>query len=191
MKKLLVVALISLLLCSLSTFAGAYVFSASATGASSNIQFGTGSSSTISLGYPPANSVIFGVVNDTGGLCSKLILPTDPGKWDLAIWGNSYTNNTTMLSIWVTSSGTESTPGGNIAGQIWQFKSIAGGNVLWTGAIPASGTLFQLSIPIVNSAFPMVDANYTFQRTVPEPASIAALLSGIVGFAGLALRRRK
>lgn len=123
--------------------------------------------------------------------------------WSLKAYvnGGAATSNA-KLTAWMTSTGKIDSDDYTV--QLWngawtaqQIKSGAAGTALWTAPKGASGTSTS---PQFTSAIFSLGTNevkyYTMSimtttTPVPEPGTMAAMLSGLVGLVGFGIRRRK
>jgi len=128
----------------------------------------------------------------------KQYLATSPDAWIIQVWaGENWAGSTLAFRLW--SSGTASTD------QVRRLKvlydatgtytagTILANNIAFATGKSATAPLVNIVLPAFKTAAPK-SANsgiYLSFETVPEPGSMVAMLSGLVGLAGYAIRRRK
>lgn len=106
--------------------------------------------------------------------------------WDLVMWCVGDAPQTMRLDVWLPASATLQ-EGGNLA--VWLQDSE--GNVLWEVPYDTSGTQ---NAPIAKLYFDYDGTPISLQLVagqVPEPGSMLAMFSGLVGLVGFGIRRRK
>jgi hypothetical protein len=165
----------------------------------------------------PSNWLAYaGVLNYTGTLGAGMVKtnlystsyvvspPTaDPGKYILQVWGGSAYGMSTMdVRIWA-STAVNSKPSAGwrlyklydpISG-VWGRTELTTGDI--TGATVGSqaSPWFKVNLPMSGNAktdTPLVEGKgYILELSVPEPGSMVAMLSGLVGLVGFGIRRRR
>lgn len=203
MKKVLILA--GLMVLVLGVAANAYVFQAIATNAS-----GTDSMGTITFGtYASASSKDItpnsgtaaevavasnqswkpAVGADSGSWKVQYFVTTDPKAWTLALWsGNDYGYDKATLKIWLNNA-SGFTPGN------WTLQDAVTGKVYWSGDVTSVGSktnsILSIEFDTPKTATPNAEAIGLVWTSVPEPGSMLAMLSGLVGLVGFGIRRRK
>lgn len=184
MKKALVVAL---MLFVLPVVAGAYVVQGSL-GTMPEVTFGTGHLAATPADYD-ARLVMFGSMSQH---YSSYFVEQDPGEWNLLKTLQSGPSAWFSFQLWVTDLGAEGP-----SQQQWSISMSdqpsawgQGWQEIYRGALfSATGTSSDPNF-VYTSDF-ISSPVYIKLVAVPEPGSIAVFLSGLAGFAGLAIRRRK
>lgn len=216
MKK---VALVCLMLVVLTSAASAdYVWNMLCTdsaGGSFGSQVRTGfkvSPGTTSGQSWPTSTLAYGAyVEYTGNLDATMVKsglykmnydgPDDPKKFILAAWcGSDYAESTFKVKLW--GSGTTTLPTGD-----WKLnklydpisnewgKTELAANFVKVTAGTTTDPWVTVTLPVFKAADPMpYGKGYILELTnvpIPEPGSMVAMLSGLVGLVGFGIRRRK
>lgn len=213
MKKLIVLGIVAVMVMGMSVAASAYVFGGSAksldgTNYMTALQFGDSADSKSAQPSPTSGTVELALPTnqtwdpgeDTGALNYKFLAKTDAVNvttgWTIMLWGNNYASSDGMARVrfWIASAGNGGTLGSIVEGG-WQLTDGAG-NVLWTGLVDPlkkneTTPWIDLTLAVHNTATPNVDATKLVLGAVPEPGSMVALFSGLVGLVGYGIRRRK
>lgn len=217
MTKYLVVGIIVIILMSLAVAASAYTVDENIKMA---VKFANSTGSTIVAvgtitggkdGFDPinklpidtpANGVAVIYTNDLTPLKQDLCAPiTSPGikVWSLKAYVNGGSASTCTLLAWMTSSGQINSPDytAKLYEGTWSAQQILAGDagtyLCWNAPLNASGTSTSPQFTATSlSMGPNATRYYTVAiQMVPEPGSMVALLSGLVGFVGFGIRRRK
>lgn len=112
--------------------------------------------------------------------------------WDLKAYINSATSGTITLNAWVLSSAKETSPDIHIAlyDGVVTAANFGQATALWAPVYNTNGTS---STPQYKSDF-AVSGFHQFTLvayTIPEPGSMVAMFSGLIGLIGFGIRRRK
>ena len=141
-----------------------------------------------SVQYPITLTWAFYAVNDTGSSANDFqAAGADISEWK---W-DQHPNNATSLSVagWLDAPKHEAivTP---LSGNVW--KSFTYSTMQFTGVAPVLGLHVTVSIPSGKPS-PFAAGGVTgsiIPDIVPEPGSLLALASGLIGLSGLVARRR-
>ncbi len=126
----------------------------------------------------------------------KLFAQPPLEKWEVLVWGTpGLSDETGLIKIWCLQLGDKPNTGSLMSDVPWMLLG-PNGDVLWTGVIDRTGNaanpIVTIDIPIVKTAEPGRETAAVYTLTqVPEPGSIVALCSGLIGLAGFGIRRRK
>jgi hypothetical protein len=134
----------------------------------------------------PGNASEIYVTSNGSDRLSQYFLAVEPAVWNLVVSaGSLYASDAVKIKLW-----SPSTAGAD-AEQCYELKQ--GDDVLYKGAFFAAAG--SIGVPTVALTLPYADAPIalTFSQcpNVPEPGSMLAMFTGIVGLAGFAIRRRK
>jgi len=178
-----------------------------------NVGVKTVSTTPVDQTYDTANAAYVASVVYTGALDTTMVKTnlyasnytnnTDPKKWILEAWcGNSWNTSTQGanfdLRIWAsTSSSTKPSTGWKLY-KLYDPISNAWGHTD-LGAVPvatSAGTQdspwFTTSLPVYKTSTPTeYGKGYILELSIPEPGSMVAMLSGLVGLVGFGIRRRR
>ncbi|MCE5313554.1 MAG: PEP-CTERM sorting domain-containing protein [Armatimonadota bacterium] len=187
MKKVIVLGIVLMMACGA---ANAYVLQA-VTGSATD---GLGGLPTITLSdtgtakanpldvNPGVNSEVYSTV--TGAERLKVHTVVGATSWNLVVKaGSSWTKGNILLKLWSPNLGTIATDSN------WALKQ--GSTVLYSGKF-FSATSAQAT-PVISKVLTYTGdpIALTFAQVVPEPGSMVAMLSGLVGLVGFGIRRRK
>lgn len=192
MKKTLILAAVMLFAC--AAMANAWVVTASwkspaGTLYNNNLTIGNPANSLLTL--PPAqDGTLVGAISKEGNLYFRFYQTAVPAdtQWTILLWGNNYTAGTEgRFRVWIANAvGLDMRP--------WELRNAAN-EVVWTGAVDTTKNAetkpwIDVMLPVINATDPQMAATYTF-GPVPEPGSVVALCSGLIGLVGFGIRRRK
>jgi len=217
MKKLIVMGIVAVMVMGMGVAANAYVMAGSAKDTNgmnfmTALQFGDTADSKTAQPAPTAGTVELAIPTnqnwtpgaDPGALNYKALVKTNPVSltkgWTFMLWGNSFTatEGKANVKFWISSVGNGTNLGSVMpSDRPYEVVTLSGTQV-WTGALDANKKTeaapwvsFQWNVH--NTATPAVDADGFILRqvVVPEPGSMLAMFSGLVGFVGFGIRRRK
>jgi hypothetical protein len=208
MKKLMVIACVLTMVMALAAAAGAYTIQGGPTANSG----GSFMISTANDNAPtPINDTVSvqtwlalagnqdwnGASGGAGALNLRMFDTTPPALWTLAAYVESATQNPTLTITIYGANGLLA----DVAGKTWELRNKATGalldDVVWSTTMISSATA-GLTYTFTDTSG-MVGAANAVALTlgekqgpvVPEPGSMVAMLSGLVGFVGFGIRRRK
>lgn len=131
-------------------------------------------------------------------LRAPIITPSACKAWHLRAYVNGGAARTAVLRAWMTSTGKKDSVDYDVKLYVgtWtaeQCLSGAAGTALWLAPINASGTSTTPQYTLSGITMAEYEERlYTVTIcTVPEPGSMVALFSGLVGLVGFGIRRRK
>jgi len=206
MKKLFVIGIVSMMVMGLAVAGNAYVFQ----GVGGLDATGSNAAPTLTWGTNTSASSKDVSWQDTAGVLAIAGDQTwKPGN--AVVWKYQYfvtaapAHDIFSLGLW----GAQNYPASDVFVKIWansvvgldltktyELKNAVTNQVYWTGKITGTSNktapLLSVSITAPKTANPNNDAMLvTFGATVPEPGSMLAMLSGLVGLVGFGIRRRK
>lgn len=200
MKKLLVIACVMAMVMGIAGAAGAYTIQGGPTANSG----GTFMISTVNDNLPsPVNDTVvvftwFALTanqnwaggSDPGALNQRVFDTTPPAQWTFAAYVESAVQNPS-LTILVYGPQLD-----DVVGQTWALRNKTTGAILasntWTASMTsADNYLFSYTFADTSGMVGRENALALTLGQVPEPGSMVAMLSGLVGLAGFGIRRRK
>jgi len=198
MKKTLILACVMVL--ALGVAANAYVFNATvvdtAAGSGGNVQFADMNPKTGSWTAAQEPYLAVATFVNSSPLVTYWTNVAVPDKWTISVWAKgNWTGSNAVLKFWVQNLGNGGTLGSVITGKTWgiwdQNNNLLKSFTIGGTSSEASPTaIVQIgAVPVVSD--PATEAlTFTFGE-VPEPGSMLAMLSGLVGLVGFGIRRRK
>jgi len=209
MKKLFVLGIVLAMVMGLAAMAGAYEMFVGVKGADGTgqlIDVGDYQGAGFDAGWNPGNGAqVTAAVQQTGG-STDLTAAFDPNHvsstaWDIYVWGVGADAGATA-SIYVIFSDDGTIAGGSSAkGNDWNLN-VVGGASYAAGALTldanyppniTDGNKVISSLTVGASRASAVELQLVEGApvTTPEPGSLVALFSGMVGLVGYGIRRRK
>lgn len=124
---------------------------------------------------------------------NETLFPTEGGN-RVAIWGGS-TLPTVGMNLYLLYNAASTEVAGIAAGE-WGAVKLNTTPILGATAGSAASPWFSYDLPIVRTNTPNAGGTYVFgftagEMSVPEPGSMVAMLSGLVGLVGFGIRRRR
>lgn len=217
MKKLLLVCVLAFAIA--GSAQAAYIWGLNATDPSganygSSVSLGTAGNTTATQSWPTPTAAYAGEVVFTGSLGPDMVkttirktnfTTTDPHVWNIQIWAaTGYAASTVDVRLWTGVS--TSFPTGTwylyklydpIAAQ-WPATPVLLGQVSSFSVTSQTNPLLKVNLPVFKTDLPLnAGQGYILQLRdsvippIPEPGSLVAVLSGLVGLAGFGIRRRR
>lgn len=213
MKKVLLVCVLVVALAG-SASAANYLWNAggySAAGTNgSSVGFGVMSTPGVTPANPGGSFAAVASLVYTGGLDGSLVKTAlysknwvaDPGPsvWILQAWGGSdFAGDVLSVRIWAsTASTTKPAAGWNLyklydpITQEWGKTKLNTQPLMATSSGNLTNPWFKADLPAFKTGTPLgAGQGYILAMEIPEPGSMVAMLSGLVGLVGFGIRRRR
>jgi len=200
MKKLIVMVALTAMVMGLACGAQAYMFKTVV-----NTTAG-GTINTLTLGDPgagangtwtqPAGTTWLAAVAPTGNvdggawLVTSYIRPTAPNTWNFAIFaGSTYSGNAKIEFFCSNLGGATATGSSANNGKKWVLKQ--GNTEIFNNFVTATGSSTSNLATYTFAPGSISSPTWFTLSQVPEPGSMVAMASGLVGLLGFGIRRRK
>lgn len=203
MKKLMVIACVMTMVMALAGAASAYVIQGAPTANSGGVFMisnlndnppaGINDTAIVQTWFVLADNQDWDGVGDPGALNLRMFNSSSPLTWTFAAYVESADQNPTLTVAIYGANGQL----GDVVGEKWELKNKLTGEVLasntWAAdMISAAKPLFTYTFTDTSGMVGRENAvALTLGEAVPEPGSMVAMLSGLVGLVGFGIRRRK
>jgi len=211
MKKVIVIGIVlAMVMCVAGTASASYLWGAAASSDANYslygaaVNFGEFSpTGTAVQSWPTSNYAYTALVAggeweaSTKTLYKKEFVAAAPAEWVFEVWtGAGYVSDMVAFRLYGSAAGLDPTPM-----MLYVIsdptETYAAGHVLATNIVATAGTAASptllLELPAFKTATPELAGNGIILgfKAVPEPGSMVAMLSGLVGLVGFGIRRRK